>query len=132
MAARQLQAKIISKPAYRIRFINGKGAGENANMHAAKYAKIGFAEGCTSTRYQACSLIHFPALTSCYIFRMQKLMYKNKTVCVVVPAYNEETQIANVIKTMPAYVDKIVVVNDCSRDKTAAVVEALQPQFPAV
>ncbi|MBF0112533.1 MAG: glycosyltransferase family 2 protein, partial [Desulfamplus sp.] len=37
-------------------------------------------------------------------------MYKGKMVCVVVPCHNEETQIANVIKTMPEYVDKIVVV----------------------
>src|SRR5690242_16738513 len=59
-------------------------------------------------------------------------MYRNKSICVVVPAYNEETQIANVIKTMPAYVDKIVIVNDCSKDKTASVIESLQPQYPSV
>lgn len=50
-------------------------------------------------------------------------MYKNKSVAVVVPAYNEATQIARVITTMPAFVDWIVIVDDCSRDATVQVVE---------
>jgi len=45
-------------------------------------------------------------------------MYQNKTVCAVVPCYNEETQIQNVIETMPDYVDAIVVVDDKSPDQT--------------
>jgi len=49
-------------------------------------------------------------------------MYKGKTVCVVVPAYNEEKLIGRVIETMPDYVDKIVVVDDKSTDKTAELV----------
>jgi glycosyltransferase involved in cell wall biosynthesis len=49
-------------------------------------------------------------------------MFKNKTIAVVVPAYNEEVQIKLVIDTMPDYVDRIVIVNDCSKDKTAEVV----------
>ncbi|TXI75748.1 MAG: glycosyltransferase family 2 protein [Dokdonella sp.] len=49
-------------------------------------------------------------------------MYRNKRIAVVVPAYNEETQIARVIETMPALVDKIVITNDCSKDRTAEVV----------
>ena len=51
-------------------------------------------------------------------------MLNNKTIAVVVPAYNEETQIGMVIETMPDFVDKIVVVNDCSKDKTAEVVKS--------
>ncbi len=50
-------------------------------------------------------------------------MLNNKTVAVVVPAYNEETQIGMVIETMPEFVDRIVIVNDYSKDKTAEVVE---------
>lgn len=46
-------------------------------------------------------------------------MLKDKLVAVVVPAYNEETQIETVIRTMPDFVDRIVVVNDCSKDATA-------------
>lgn len=50
-------------------------------------------------------------------------MLNNKTIAVVVPAYNEETQIGMVIETMPSFVDRIVIVNDCSRDKTAEIVK---------
>jgi glycosyltransferase involved in cell wall biosynthesis len=49
-------------------------------------------------------------------------MYKEHTVCVVVPAYNEEKLIGRVLETMPAYVDKIVVVDDKSADRTAEIV----------
>ncbi len=49
-------------------------------------------------------------------------MYKGKTVCVVVPAYNEEKLIGRVIETMPDYVDKIVVVDDVSTDSTVQIV----------
>jgi len=49
-------------------------------------------------------------------------MYKGKTVCVVVPAYNEEKLIGRVLETMPDYVDKVVVVDDKSTDKTAEIV----------
>jgi len=50
-------------------------------------------------------------------------MYKTKSIAVVIPCYNEETQINRVIKTMPNYVEKIVVVDDCSKDNTVFVVE---------
>lgn len=50
-------------------------------------------------------------------------MLKNKTVAVVVPAYNEESQIGMVIETMPEFVDRIVIVNDCSGDGTAQAVK---------
>ncbi len=52
-------------------------------------------------------------------------MLKGKTIAVVVPCYNEETQIATVVETMPDYVDRIVIVNDCSPDRTAEVVKDL-------
>ncbi len=52
-------------------------------------------------------------------------MLKGKTVAVVVPCYNEETQIATVVETMPDFVDRIVIVNDCSPDRTAEVVKEL-------
>lgn len=55
-------------------------------------------------------------------------MYANRSICVVVPAYNEETQIARVIETMPQFVDHIVVVDDLSQDKTVERVQALQKQ----
>ncbi len=50
-------------------------------------------------------------------------MYKNKSICVVVPAYNEEKLIARVIDTMPDFVDCIAVADDCSLDNTRNIVE---------
>ena len=51
-------------------------------------------------------------------------MLKNKTVAVVIPAYREESQIGMVLETIPAFVDRVVVVNDCSKDRTAEVVKS--------
>lgn len=51
-------------------------------------------------------------------------MYQNKSIGVVVPAYNEEILISRVIETMPDYVDKIVIVDDCSQDRTRERVKA--------
>lgn len=52
-------------------------------------------------------------------------VYKGKTIAVVVPAYNEERLIGRVIETMPEWVDRIVVVDDCSQDGTADQVRTL-------
>lgn len=52
-------------------------------------------------------------------------MYLNKKVYVVVPAHNEERQIIKVIETMPAFVDKIVIVDDASTDKTFETVKKI-------
>lgn len=52
-------------------------------------------------------------------------MYREKKICVVVPAHNEETQILKVIQTMPEYVDAIVVIDDASPDQTVDVVRAV-------
>ncbi len=50
-------------------------------------------------------------------------MLHNKTIAVIVPAYNEEKQIGFVIETMPEFVDHIIVINDYSTDNTADIVE---------
>jgi glycosyltransferase involved in cell wall biosynthesis len=57
-------------------------------------------------------------------------MYKEKTIGVVVPAYNEELLIGRVIETMPWYVDKIVVVDDCSKDGTIQAVQSHAEKQP--
>lgn len=51
-------------------------------------------------------------------------MWKNKTVCVVFPAYNEEENIINAINDFFAsgYVDEIIVVDNNSTDKTPELV----------
>lgn len=50
-------------------------------------------------------------------------MLHNKTVAVVIPCYNEETQIVKLLESMPDFVDRMIVINDCSTDKTAEVVQ---------
>jgi glycosyltransferase involved in cell wall biosynthesis len=50
-------------------------------------------------------------------------MYKDKSVAVVVPCYNEEKLISRVIETMPDFVDYIVCVDDMSLDRTVKVIE---------
>jgi glycosyltransferase involved in cell wall biosynthesis len=48
-------------------------------------------------------------------------MYKGKTVTVVVPAYNVAPHILQVLKAVPPFVDRIVVVDDCGTDETPKV-----------
>ena len=45
-------------------------------------------------------------------------MYEEHTVAVVVPAYNEEGFVGTVIETMPSFVDRVYVIDDCSTDGT--------------
>ncbi len=45
-------------------------------------------------------------------------MYKSKRIGVVTAAHNEERFIAEVIETMPSFVDRIYVTNDGSTDST--------------
>lgn len=52
-------------------------------------------------------------------------MYRNSTIGVVVPAYNEEGFVGDVLRGIPDYVDRIYVVNDSSTDDTwAEILEA--------
>jgi len=57
-------------------------------------------------------------------------MINQKTIAVVVPAYNEEKQIGMVIETMPDFVDRIIVVNDGSTDKTEDIVRGYMKNQP--
>lgn len=53
-------------------------------------------------------------------------MYRDRTIAVVVPAYNEDKLVGRVIETMPSFVDRIVVVDDKSTDRTADAVRGYQ------
>ncbi len=48
-------------------------------------------------------------------------MYRGKRISVVIPCHNEEEGIVAVIDQMPAIVDEVVVVDNCSTDDTAKV-----------
>ena len=58
-------------------------------------------------------------------WRLHKSVLSGRRIAVVVPAYDEARWIANTVRAMPAFVDLVVVVDDASRDATAALVEAL-------
>lgn len=53
-------------------------------------------------------------------------MFEGKMIAVVVPAYNEEKLINRVMSTMPDLVDRVYIVDDCSRDQTCALVREYQ------
>jgi len=59
-------------------------------------------------------------------------MYKEHTICVVIPAYNEASQIGIVIESLPAFIDYVVVVNDASSDDTGLIVEDYAKQYSQV
>jgi len=50
-------------------------------------------------------------------------MLNDKTIAVVIPAFNEERQIISVLSTIPEFVDKIIIVNDYSTDKTKKIIQ---------
>ncbi|MCK8523954.1 glycosyltransferase family 2 protein [Aquimarina sp. D1M17] len=49
-------------------------------------------------------------------------MLNNKTIGVVIPCYNEASQITMVIESMPEFVDRIIIIDDVSTDQTIDVV----------
>src|SRR5262245_66632825 len=53
-------------------------------------------------------------------------------IAVVIPAYNEARHIAGVVRSVPAFVRHVIVVDDASRDATAAEVERLSAADPRV
>jgi len=58
-------------------------------------------------------------------------MHKGKNIAVVVPCYNEEKNIAAVLDTMPGFVDKIIAVDDNSRDNTAGILKVYSQNMPS-
>ena len=54
-----------------------------------------------------------------------RLLYKDKRVAAVIPAYNVAPHISGVVSGIPPLVDHIFVVNDASRDETMQVLAAI-------
>jgi glycosyltransferase involved in cell wall biosynthesis len=59
-------------------------------------------------------------------------MYRDRSIAVVVPAFNEERLIGTVLQSMPAFVDRVVVVDDGSTDGTGKAVMAWQARDPRI
>lgn len=59
-------------------------------------------------------------------------MYLEKSIAVVVPAYNEEKLIRQTLASIPELVDRIIVVNDASMDGTSGIVKDMADNDPRV
>ncbi|UCD36126.1 MAG: glycosyltransferase [Nitrospiraceae bacterium] len=59
-------------------------------------------------------------------------MYSGKKISVVIPCYNEESQITKVLSSLPDYADSICVVDDASTDKTVQAVRDYASRDPRV
>jgi glycosyltransferase involved in cell wall biosynthesis len=57
-------------------------------------------------------------------------MYKEKTIGIVVPAYNEQKLIGRTLDTAPDFIDQIIVVDDCSCDQTVERIQKRVVQQP--
>ena len=53
-------------------------------------------------------------------------MYRDKSIGIVIPAYNEEINIRQVIDGLPSYIDYIAVVDDASNDNTPEILKGLK------
>lgn len=52
-------------------------------------------------------------------------MFRNHTVAIAIPCFNEESNLPNVVAGLPEWVDTVVIVDDASTDGTAAVAQRL-------
>jgi len=59
-------------------------------------------------------------------------VHKQKTVAVVIPAYNEEQLIKDTILSVPDFVDRIFVVNDASTDSTQKIIGEISRGNPRI
>ncbi|KKN85865.1 hypothetical protein LCGC14_0274830 [marine sediment metagenome] len=50
-------------------------------------------------------------------------MYESRTIAVVIPCFNEQDNIVNVLTKIPDFVDAVVIVDDASTDDTARIVD---------
>lgn len=53
----------------------------------------------------------------------KKITYRDHTIAVIVPAYNEQLLIGETLESIPSFVSKIYVVDDCSKDDTWNIIQ---------
>lgn len=59
-------------------------------------------------------------------------MLEGRTIGIVIPAYNEQLLLPRTLDTMPAYVDFMFVINDCSKDNTAKILDEYAARDPRI
>lgn len=59
-------------------------------------------------------------------------MYVGKVISAVIPCHNEESQIGKVLESLPDFIDKIVIIDDLSKDKTASIAEEFARKNPKI
>lgn len=57
-------------------------------------------------------------------------MYKEKRIGVIVQAYNEQLLIERTVRSIPKFVDAIIVIDDCSLDQTQSILNKLESEIP--
>lgn len=60
------------------------------------------------------------------------MCYRNKTLGVVIPAFNEELLIGDTMRSIPKYIDEIYVIDDCSSDKTSEIAREFEKKDPMI
>jgi glycosyltransferase involved in cell wall biosynthesis len=60
------------------------------------------------------------------------LSLRDYRIAAVIPAYNEEANIARVLHSLPPWLAHIIVVEDCGKDRTAEIVEGLAQADPRI
>jgi glycosyltransferase involved in cell wall biosynthesis len=53
-------------------------------------------------------------------------IYRDKKIGVIVPAYNEELLIGDTLSSLPDFIDKVYVIDDCSTDRTADIAKGFE------
>lgn len=61
--------------------------------------------------------------------RLSLLLQRRSGVCVVIPTYNNDAHLANVVEEVLHYTPDVIVVNDGSNDRTRQVLEAYQSRI---